>query len=398
MFSQFEEIYSFKDITVYFLHQEKELLALSQKLAQYLKDKPILAVDQERAPYNKVYYQRPCLLQLATQNQIFFIDLNTIKSLQPLNSIFTDKNITKVFFDCSWDLFYFKDCYDQEFSGIFDIQVASSLLNRYKTTVSLEGLLQNELKVIDYKKPKSQQKSNWCSRPLSDKQIKYASEEIFWFIPLYKTLLNKIKDQGLDIFLDYIHEQIKAELPNVRYNPFTIVRIKDFNELTEEEKYIAYQIGIWRDKIAKRVNKPTFFILSNKEIVPLIKSTPMERIKILKSKKLVSKNDIKSFILLFETKDNDNPEVAFDEFRNSKNKNANFSDLPALQKKVLIWRNEMAQKLNLPKRFILSKHSLESLDYSDSETILKEIWFSSNKDNISQELLKSLRQHLEDNA
>ncbi|MHA1974893.1 MAG: hypothetical protein ACTSW1_17995 [Candidatus Hodarchaeales archaeon] len=394
--TQFEEVYTFKDIKVYFIHTNNQLITLSNFLAEYLKKKPILAVDQERAPYHKVYYQRPCLLQLGTEDNIFFIDLNSMKNLKPLNDIFLDKMITKVFFDCPWDLFYFKDVYNQEFSGIFDIQVVSSLLVSYKNTVSLEILVKKELKVLDYEKPKSEQKSNWCTRPLSTKQIKYASEEIFWFIPLYKALLSKIKSLGLDVFLDYIHDQIQVDLPSVKYNPFTISRIREFETLTEEQKYIAYKIGLWRDEIAKRNNKPSFFILSNRDIVPLIRSTPMERVKILRNKRLLSKNDIKSFLQLFKSQ-NEDITVPFDEFRTTKNTNVSFIDLPELHKRVLIWRNEMAQKLNLPKRFILSKYTLTTLDYSDSETLIENMWFSNKKDPVCQELQRTLKQSLQEN-
>ena len=393
----FKQISIFRNIPVYYLSKNNELQQLAEIFHDPTKLVKILAIDQERASYQSVYYQRPCLLQLATHEYVFLIDLNSIKSLNSLSNVLTNSEITKIFFDSPWDLFYFKDYYHIEIQGIFDIQAASSLLKRYRATISLEDLVKHELN-IRYEKPKKQQKSNWCQRPLKKAQIKYASEEIYWFIPLYNKILTEIIVKKRETFLYYIHKQIQENLPSLQYNPFSVARIKGFSELTEIQKYQLLKIAKIRDEIAFKRNKPSFFILNNQTLIDLIKMAPEKRKNFLKRKKLLSGEEKERITGEFDCTKSI-PSETFEELRVKFNKSINtpFNELPILKQHLLIWRNEISNELNLPKRFIISKKDLDSMDYSNSNKLLNSIWFAKRSDEISQYLTNSITTFLMEN-
>ena len=133
--------------------------------------------------------------------------------------------------------------------GIRDIQVISSLLSPTHGTASLITLAKDEFDV-DIIKPKSQQKSDWTRRPLSPNQIRYASHEILWFLPIYKSLYQKLKTKGLVPFFDYGISRISLDIPNLDYSPMNVRRIKGYSDLSYPQQHRLVQIGIVRDHIA----------------------------------------------------------------------------------------------------------------------------------------------------
>ena len=69
----FTKVYEANSTSVYLI----ETLEETNVLAHILNDNNVneFAIDQERAPYNKFYFQKPCLVQIATEKFIVFIDL-----------------------------------------------------------------------------------------------------------------------------------------------------------------------------------------------------------------------------------------------------------------------------------------------------------------------------------
>ncbi|MHA2176054.1 MAG: hypothetical protein ACXABI_14585, partial [Candidatus Hodarchaeales archaeon] len=79
-------------------------------------------------------------------------------------------------------------------------------------------------------KSKKQQKSDWTKRPLTKQQIKYASEEIATFLPIYNSLLAKIKKLHLFEFFEYGNQRLSIDLPSLTYSPDQVRRIKGYGD------------------------------------------------------------------------------------------------------------------------------------------------------------------------
>ena len=272
-FHTFTEINKVNSTPVYFIETVEQVKNLSSILTE--NNVKEFAVDQERAPYNKFYFQKPCLVQLATENFIVFIDLLEVENvLNPLLPIFENPSVEKIFFDAPWDLYYFQKQMDIYIKGIRDIQIVSSLLSPTQGTASLITLAKEEFSV-DIVKPKSQQKSDWTKRPLSASQIRYASHEILWFLPIYKSLHKKLRKRGLLPFFEYGTSRISLEIPNLDYSPMNVRRIKGYSDLSHQQRHRLVQLGITRDKIAQKRDKPSFFVLNSNQLLQLAKKKPL---------------------------------------------------------------------------------------------------------------------------
>lgn len=388
--TRFKEILKINDHNVYLLSKYTETVALSNILKQ--KHIQNIAIDQERAPYNKYYHQKPCLVQLGLKNSIFLIDLlKDTKILYPLKEIFADPNVTKIFFDCPWDLYYFEQDNGISFSKIFDIQGISSLVLPVNQTISLSSLIEEESDLHSYEKDSKVQKGDWSVRPLSKKQIKYAALEVSYFLPLYESLIEKIQINKMEIFVSHFHDRILKELPEEKYNPLSICRIKGFKALSEDEKLILYRLGVVRDRIARNRNKPFFYILSNEKLLEIVQSNNnpnsiFRKIKWLKSSEMQLFKDA-----LVDSSD----ELTIEVFQ--PRKPIHFADLSPLQQSLLIWRDETSKSLSIPKRFLLSRMEVEKLDYSSIETLFNDLWFTKLSGPIADQMTRSLQHALKIN-
>jgi ribonuclease D len=377
----FKQIYRINSTPVYWIDTRDQ----TEIILEIFQEKGIsrLAIDQERAPYYKYYYQTPCLVQLAIEECIFFIDLIQNKEiLKSLASILKNPKIEKIFFDAPWDLYFFKKSHNISIEGVKDIQICSSLLYPNIGTASLIKLVKDEFN-IDIKKPKKQQKSDWTKRPLSTKQIHYAGHEIIWFLPVYKVLLEKMKNNGLNSFFDYGNTRLEVDIPNLDYNPKQVLKIKGANSLSNQEIHRLIQLGILRDKIAKKRNRPAFFILSNQQLLDLAKDGyTLDSIRSPNQK--FSKVEKQNFNQVLKENYPDSPLLDTSD---------NFSDYPTLKQHLLTWRFSASKHFKLPKRFIISKSEISNLDdscFNNQESLLKVLWFTHRKDQLCTNLTNDL--------
>ena len=380
----FTKVYEANSTSVYLIEAIEE----TKVLFQILKDNKVkeFAIDQERAPYNKFYFQKPCLVQIATEKFIVFIDLLSDEEIMnPLLPILENPSIEKIFFDAPWDLYYFQKHMNVNIQGIRDIQVISSLLSPTQGTASLITLAKDEFDV-DIIKPKSQQKSDWTKRPLSSNQIRYASHEILWFLPIFKSLYQKLKTKGLVPFFDYGISRISLDIPNLDYSPMNVRRIKGYSNLSNKEQHRLVKLGITRDLIAQRRDKPSFFILNSDQLLALAQKKPLQSI--LTSRQRLTnkeKTDLNNVI------QKSYPETPIE------NEKIHFSEHPPIKQHLLTWRFAATKKFGLPKRFIISNNNVDSFDesdFNDKKSLFQKLWFVSNDSLLCKKLTDDLEEFL----
>jgi ribonuclease D len=385
--SQYDQIFSVRELPVYYLTEYSEVSSLAKSFNQNVS---IFAIDQERAPHNKYYYQKPTLIQLATRDSIFFIDtLDKKDILKPLKDTLTNHSITKIFVDASSDLYYFSDYFNIKIKGIFDILIANVISHPHSnTTPGLPELVLNELGMNDFEKSKREQKGDWTRRPLTESQLRYASNEIAVFLPLYDKFITKLNQKNLMPFSNYANQRLEIEIPDFGYNSLNVRRVKGFENLSNKEKNRAKKLGIVRDKIARKRDKPFYFVFSNEQLLKLTTEENLKLNKVFSNRQKFSKGELKLIKEVLAESFNNTP------FETQPNQ-INFSDLPLLQQQLLIWRNQISKHFDIPKRCILSKEEIKLFDYSNRESVMDSIWFTKINEDICVQLTKTLRASLE---
>jgi ribonuclease D len=155
-----------------------------------LSDQPALAVDTES---NSFYAYRPrvCLLQVSIPGRDELVDPLAGLDLDGLGAVLADPGRRVVLHAAENDVIALKHEFGWTVPGLFDTQIASFVLGL--KPYSLAGILEARFGVaLD----KSEQRSDWGRRPLTDKQVAYAAEDTHYLLELADDLRQRAIDAG----------------------------------------------------------------------------------------------------------------------------------------------------------------------------------------------------------
>jgi len=230
-----------------------------------------IAIDTE---YNSLHYfkEKLCLIQVHSSQQTYLIDPLAFPSLAPLEEIFANPKILKVFHAGDNDIRIIKRDYNCSFHHIFDTQRAASLLGHH--FLSLETLIQEYLPV-DFTKKKKMQRSRWEIRPLTEEQLHYASLDTLYLIPLYQALKEELLqkeryDEAQKIFASMTSVTWREKT----FNPSGYRRFTGFTDLEEYQKGRLKRLYRWRHDKARTTDRAAFMIANDELLLDIARLDP----------------------------------------------------------------------------------------------------------------------------
>ena len=240
-----------------------------QQLCDSIKNAPLLILDTEFIR-EKTYRAKLCLLQIATDDIVACVDPIALSDISPLMDIINDKNKLKVLHAARQDYEIFFDLTKQLPQPLFDSQLAASLLG-YGEQVGYGSLVQ---KVLGIQLDKAHTRTDWCKRPLSDEQIRYASDDVVYLRELYPILKNQLIEQGRENWLDDEFDALcKPEL-YVTHPEEAWSKVKGINRLRPRQLAAAKNISEWREKVAIKKDRPRRWILADDTLLAAAQLLP----------------------------------------------------------------------------------------------------------------------------
>ena len=148
----------------------------------------------------KTYYPQLCLIQaMIPDDEPVAIDaLAEGLDLGPFWSAIADPTLLKVFHAGRQDLEIIVKATGAVPTPLFDTQIAASVLG-YGEQVGFENLVRSILK---HQLDKGSQFTDWARRPLTDRQVRYALDDVRYLDPIYKRLVNELKSRKRADWLD----------------------------------------------------------------------------------------------------------------------------------------------------------------------------------------------------
>ena len=143
-----------------------------------------IAVDTEFLR-ERTFHPRLCLVQIATPAESVAVDPLVIDDLSPLAELMADESVIKVFHACSQDMEVMLHTVGVLPRPIFDTQVAAAFLGE-RQQISYGALVQAFCGVS---LPKTESLTDWSRRPLTDKQIEYAIDDVKYLIVAYTEMI-----------------------------------------------------------------------------------------------------------------------------------------------------------------------------------------------------------------
>jgi len=241
-------------------------------LAQDLLGEKVLAIDTEADSFYH-YFDKTCLVQIATLRQIYLIDplaFGGPGELSPLGPIMASPDIRKIFHAAEYDIFVLKrDCAFQ-FQGIFDTMISAQILGY--PSVGLASLAERHFGV---NLPKDEQRSDWSRRPLTPKQMSYAASDVLYLIPLAQKLEKELRAAKR---LKWAMEDFEAldgrEWPEREFDELGYLRIKGARRLDPKSLSILRELFLMRDLRAREMDRPPFKVLGNRALLEIAEDPP----------------------------------------------------------------------------------------------------------------------------
>ena len=231
-----------------------DTLAALQKCTDELSACDTIAFDLEFDSHNHSYGVTLCLIQVAAPDCCYVIDPFAVTGLSKLYALLEDERILKIVHSPGEDLrlLHSLQCYPK---NLFDTEVAARLLNNEHT--SLAAMLQEKL---DHTMNKQQQRSNWLRRPLTPEQLLYAADDVAWLHALKEILEGEAKQKGLMSFVEEEQTALSTTIYRQETKDF-FLKPADLRTLSAYEQYVLNALLIYRDNLAKQLNKPAYQVL-----------------------------------------------------------------------------------------------------------------------------------------
>jgi ribonuclease D len=154
-----------------------------------IKGQAVIFLDTEFLR-ERTYYAQLCVVQakIPGDDPVAIDALSPDLELLPFWDALSDKNMTKVFHSGKQDLEIIFQASGNVPTPLFDTQIAASVLG-YGEQAGFETLARTVLKTqLD----KGSQFTDWARRPLTDRQLKYALDDVRYLEPIYDHLVSEL--------------------------------------------------------------------------------------------------------------------------------------------------------------------------------------------------------------
>jgi len=241
-------------------------------MVDQLSNEPILAVDTESNSLY-AYQEQVCLIQFSTPKDDFLVDPLALEDLSPLEPLFADKQIEKIFHAAEYDLITLKRDFGFDFENLFDTMQAARILGWEE--IGLGSILKSE---FDVELNKRFQRANWGKRPIAPDMLAYARLDTHYLIPLRYRMKSELKGNGRWPLAEEDFSRLR--FVNGR-DPQTIPepcwRVRGAYDLTPQQAAVLLELCHYRTKVAKRIDRPLFKVIGDQTLLAVAEASPRTR-------------------------------------------------------------------------------------------------------------------------
>lgn len=216
----------------------------------------------------RTYFSQLCLVQVSANGDIYCVDplgetmLNTFWS--------TLCRRTWIAHAARQDIEVIYQAAGRMPSGLFDTQVAAGLLGM-QPQIGYGNLVQQ---LFDVELPKSHTRANWAERPLPERYLEYAAEDVEYLLPAYEALAERLDRKGRLAWAEADSMQlIDTGLYDI--DPKSAIdRLKGARRLRGTQRAVAERLAEWRESEALARDKPRQWILRDNIIIDIAYKQP----------------------------------------------------------------------------------------------------------------------------
>jgi ribonuclease D len=230
-----------------------------------------IALDTEGASFHR-FVDRVYLLQLSTRERHAVIDPLPIGAPPGLGGLLEDPAVEVVFHDADYDLRLLQQDYGWRIRNIFDTRIAAQLLGY--TAFGLAALLE---RFFDVKLDKKHQRADWSMRPLTGDMLDYAAQDTRYLLQLKDHMSAELERMGRTAWAREEFALLEGtrwvdEEPGTSY-----LRMKGARDLSRRELAVLRELVPWRDAVAGTLDRATFRVLGNEQLLDIARTQPQTK-------------------------------------------------------------------------------------------------------------------------
>jgi ribonuclease D len=242
-----------------------------QDLADLLRQNERISVDTESNSLH-AYREQVCLIQFTVPEGDFLVDPVILPNIDVLGPIFESDHHEKIFHAAEYDLICLKRDFDFTFNNLFDTQIAARILGWQK--VGLGNILDEH---FGLRLDKRYQRADWKRRPLPPDMMRYAQLDTHYLIELRNRLEELLIENSL---LELAREDFlrACDVTEVLQNEKSMMcwRVNGSHELTPQQMAVLQELCVYRDGVARRLDRPLFKVISDQILVEISRHCPFD--------------------------------------------------------------------------------------------------------------------------
>ena len=240
-------------------------------LCSRLETEPFITIDTEFLR-DKTFWPQLCLVQLASPHEAAALDtLAEGLDLSPLLALMKNRAVVKVFHAARQDLEIFYHITGEVPAPIADTQVMAMACG-FGDSASYETLC---AKLANASVDKLSRFTDWSHRPLTDRQLSYALDDVTHLQVIYEKLKKKLESTGRMAWL--ADEMAILESPST-YQVDPMRAWQRLKTRSDKQRFLAVlrEIAAWREREAQGRDVPRSRLLKDETLVEIAAHPPKD--------------------------------------------------------------------------------------------------------------------------
>lgn len=324
-----------------------------EQLCQRWRQQSAIGLDTEFFR-EQTYYPIPALVQVADDEGDWLLDPLTMTDWSPFFRLLADDGVVKVMHAPGQDLELFRIMGAERPRQLYDTQTAAILagLGQGPGYQSLVAML------LDVDLPKTETRSDWRRRPLSESQQRYAAQDVAYLLELKRELDRRLDSLGRAPWLEEECERL-VDQAWLTDDAAGLKRLKQAWRLPADSQALIRELWLWRERRARELDRPRQRVLKDGPLQRIASAFPDSSGAL--SRLEMPHGWIRRFgdevLALVQSVRDRPPSGQAPLFAPPAQAGAPRARFKKLQKKV----SELAEKLELPASFLVSRQTLETL-------------------------------------
>ncbi len=211
-----------------------------------------------------------CLVQVATAERLAVIDPLEVHDLREFWSIVAAPTGQVIAHAADAEIKFCRQELGRLPAPLFDVQIAAGLAG-FGYPLSYKNLVR---RVIDQDVRGTETRTEWRRRPLTEKQMHYALEDVRYLLAVHDKLRSELDRLGrLSWAADEFRDQVA---PSHATAPEAFRRVSGVTSLGRRQLAVLRELAAWREAEARRRNRPVRSVAADDVLMDLARRQPSD--------------------------------------------------------------------------------------------------------------------------